>query len=210
MRDKDLKNLIKKIEKESDHSKMAEIFDAEGQKELADFVRLASGIKHRIEPDRSLLLRILNDISDKRDEKNDASVPVINKVRFQLKVHGWLKFAVPTALIILATIVIWQNPFNSEQSQMTELKNITKEEKAADQANNSLKSYITSEKQSAQLGQSGTSSSSTPAVAINVTSPFDSAAIASEAGALNFDPGLTQFISQEKSMSTVDATLLAF
>lgn len=210
MRDKNLKNLIKKIEQESSQSKMAEIFEVEDQNELADFVRIVGSVKNHIEPDRSLLLKILNDISDTKTEKNSVPNPVINRAGFQLKINKWLKFSVPVALVVLAAIFIWQNPFSSERSQVAELKNITVEEKAADQANKSLKNYIAGEKQSAQLSQSTAGSTSSTSTPNGTSTPFDSVAIISEAGSLNFDPGLAQFIAQEKSMSTVDATLSSF
>lgn len=210
MRDKSLKNLIKKIEQESSQSKMAEIFEVEDQKELADFVRIVGSVKNHIEPDRSLLLKILNDISDTKTEKNNAPNTVINRAGFQLKINKWLKFSVPVALVVLAAIFIWQNPFSSERSQVAEIKSITVEEKAADQANKSLKNYIAGEKQSAQLSQSTVGSTSSTSTSNGTSTPFDGVAIISEAGSLNFDPGLAQFIAQEKSMSTVDATLSSF
>jgi len=211
MKHKNFKKIIKELEGEHGNSRVSEILESDGEKELASFARFASDVKKQIEPDRSLMLKILNDVSEQPETMNNqmSSAP-ITKVGIQLHMGRILKFVIPAALVILAAIFIWQNPFHQEKSQVSELKDITKEEKAANQANDSLRTYISGGNKNAQISQTFSSGAKNSNASSSETAPFDTAAITSEASSLNFDPDLADFITQEKSMNTIDATLANF
>jgi hypothetical protein len=211
MKRNDFKKLIKETADEHDGSKIAEVFEAGGEKELADFVRLAADAKKRIEPDRSLMLRILNEIPESPETVSGETVSVpMTRVGLQLHMGRIMKFAIPAALAILIGIFIWQNPFGQEKSQVAELKDITKEEKAADQSTDYLKKYLSDERKAAQVSQSSESQTGNLSVAPPQTAPFDAATITAESNAFSFDPSLADFLAQEKSMSVIDATLANF
>lgn len=211
MKHKNFKKIIKDLENERGNLRVAEILESDGEKELADFARFSSDVKKHIEPDRSLMLKILNDVSEQpKTMDNQMSSVSITKVGIQLHMGRILKFAIPAALAILIAIFIWQNPFRQEKSQVSELKDITKEEKAADQANNSLRTYLSEGNKSVQISRNFGSGTGNSNASSSEAAPFDTAAITSEAGSLNFDPGLADFIAQEKSMNAIDATLANF
>ena len=211
MKPKNFKKIIKDLEDERGNSRVAEILESDGEKELAGFARFASDVKKHIEPDRSLMLKILNDIPEQPETMDNqiSSVP-ITKVGIQLHMGRILKFVIPAALAILIAIFIWQNPFHQEKSQVSELKDITKEEKVADQANDSLRTYLSGGSKNAQISQTFGSGAKNSNVSSSEAAPFDTAAITSEANSLNFDLGLADFITQEKSMSAIDAVLTNF
>jgi hypothetical protein len=207
---KGLKKLIETIGNEHDQETMASLFEAEGEKELADFVRSVKNIKNEIEPDRSLLLNILNDISTRQSSMSTKiEAPVITKVGLQLHMNRILKFAIPSALVILIAIGIWANPFKSENTQVAVIKDISKEEKKVDQASSAVQSYLNRQKNAVPSSQANSPTAITAGI-ISTTTPFDTTAIANEANSIGYDPGLAQFIAQEKSMSAIDATLANF
>ena len=214
-KNKDLKNLINKIQNEHDQETMAQNFELIGEKKLSDFVRTAAGLKNNIEPDRSLLLEILNDISIKESsQKPEVEIPIVTKVGLQMHMGKILKIAIPAALVVLLGIGIVANPFKNEKSQVAALKDISKEEKTVDQANSNLKSYLNQQKgvvaAASGIGAPAFPSSESLLSSSTTPVPFDTIAIANEADSLNYDPGLARIISQEKAMSVVDATLANF
>lgn len=211
-KDKDINNLIEKIENEHDQESMASIFETEGEKDVADFIRATAEMKKDIEPDRSLLLKILNDISSREASIGQEPVPTITKVGLQLRMGTILKFAVPTAVVVMAAIIIWSNPFNGATNQVAVIKDISKEAKTVDQANTTLQSYLNQQKSPAASNVFASSGVAVNPTVANVptTTPFDTVAITNEANSVAFDSGLANFIAQEKSMSAVDATLASF
>ncbi len=209
MKKENLKKIINEVEEENSRLKMSEIFDSEGEKELSEFLKVADEIENKIEPDKSILLNILSNLP--QDNKLQPELTA-NKIKLQIGFNKWMKFAIPAFVAILAVVIFLGNPFTKEQSQITDISKIYKEERTADKASNLIQNYIAGEKQSVQVAQSlsKTVNSSASTSSSSDALPFDSSSVALEASSLSFDPNLAKFVSQENSMSAIDATLASF
>ncbi len=214
MKRENLKKIVNEIGEENNRLKMSEIFISEGERELSDFLKFADEIENKIEPEKSALLNILNNLpQDNNGGSKFQPVLTSSKIKFQIGFNKWIKFTIPVFVAILAVVVFLGNPFLKEQSQITDINKISKEEKTADKADNFIQNYIAGEKQSTQVAQSSFLKAINSSVATSSSSdilPFDSSSVALEANSLSFDPNLAKFVSQENSMSAIDATLASF
>lgn len=211
---------IKKILEESEGKDIARVFESlekEGEGDLKNFLVRLGQIKKRVEPERMLAIKILHcllepvtnrqasRLLDSEGTLRSASFP--SKLKIQLHMPKILRIAIPVALLVLAGVVILINPFDKENLQVAELKDIVSDENTVNELTSSFDNFLVEENQMGEidsvLDQISLSDSSVP-------DTFSLSQIESESGAVDFDSDLNSFFSQEESLDEVDSLLINF
>jgi len=212
MEDNDLKKIIKDLDQTGDAQEAARVVQGHNFKPLEDVSQSFLSIKSRTEASRDLVVKILNDISQMEIKNSNETVlsGTPSKLRIQLHMGKFIGFGIPLALVTLVAIIVIGNPFIKEKSQVSELRTIGDEEKTVDVAGSSVQSYIEEEKQVSQIDsvlKDIQSVSLNPPITNDL---FGAGAIALEAQNASFNPGLMEFIDQEKSVDIVNASFVKF
>lgn len=118
-----------------------------------------------------------------------------------------LQVAIPVVLLVLAGLVVLVNPFDKENLQVAELKDIVSDENTVNELASSFDNFLAEENQMGEidsfLNQIALSGPSVP-------DTFSLSQIESESNMVNFDSDLNAFFSQEENLGEVDSLLINF
>ncbi|KKS83001.1 MAG: hypothetical protein UV58_C0002G0011 [Candidatus Wolfebacteria bacterium GW2011_GWC1_43_10] len=211
---------IKKIIKESEDKDVARIFESlekEGEGDLKNFLVRLGQVKKRVEPERMLAIKILHRLLEPATNQEASrlldsegtlrSTSFPSKLKIQLHMPKILQVAIPVVLLVLAGLVVLVNPFDKENLQVAELKDIVSDENTVNELASSFDNFLAEENQMGEidsfLNQIALSGPSVP-------DTFSLSQIESESNMVNFDSDLNAFFSQEENLGEVDSLLINF
>ncbi|MFA6136286.1 MAG: hypothetical protein WC705_02925 [Candidatus Paceibacterota bacterium] len=213
---KEIKRLKEILEKSKDinNGDVVNFLKQEEETELANFLEKIDYTGKKIEPERLLTIKILDNLkSQKMSPRGDLRASsFINKIRLQLHMPNILKAGIPLALAVLVGIVIFADPFTSENYQVEELKNLGKDETMIQDLSSDINKYFQEESKllAVDEGLSAASSAGKLAAPEVLSMSFDVDSIDLEAAQVSIDSDLANFFEQESEFYQMDSTLANF